>query len=241
MPITDTFQAAQTAFGQQRWQNRLERASAACAMAASALRPLIDLRAADPDQIRARPCPNSPGQNAADETRIGRIKLLPLAQNARRMAVAMRDNEGVVMPDPILVAIAAALAGKAAVAVASGGASALRSMLDVVKRKFSADPEAARALDDARAQPDDDEKIDALGTALDKAARADPGFAQQLHSLWGQAQWGQAQTELIADHGGVVNTVSGSVGGHVVQARDITGGVSLGETARRDAADGSAR
>jgi multidrug resistance efflux pump len=145
------------------------------------------------------------------------------------------------MPDPILVAIAAALAGKAAVAAASGGASALRSMLDLVKRKFSTDPEAAKALDDAQAQPEDDGKIDALGAALDRAARDDPEFAQQLRSLWGQAQGDQAQVELIAHHDGVVNQVSGTVGGHVVQARDITGGVSLGKAARRDAAGGSAR
>jgi len=133
------------------------------------------------------------------------------------------------MPDPVLVAIAAALAGKAAVTVASSGASALRSMFDLVKRKFAAEPGAANALEAARAEPEDSERIDALTRALEEATRRDPQFAEQLRALWGEAR-----SEQRADRGGVINEVSGTVGGHVVQARDITGGVSFGEPPRRD-------
>jgi hypothetical protein len=136
------------------------------------------------------------------------------------------------MPDPFLVAIAAALAGKTAGAAASRGASAFRSLMSLVRRKFETDGGGAEVLDAARAEPDD-EKVAALGAALEAAARDDPGFAEQLRSLWGQVQ-----NELRADRGGVVNEVSGTVGGHAVQARDITGGVSFGEVPRADRTGG---
>jgi hypothetical protein len=136
------------------------------------------------------------------------------------------------MPDPFLVAIAAALAGKTAGAAASRGASAFRSLVSLVRRKFGTGSAAAASLDAAQAEPDD-EKVAALGEALETAARDDPEFAERLKSLWGQVQ-----NELRADRGGVVNEVSGTVGGHAVQARDITGGVSFGEVPRRDRTGG---
>ena len=137
------------------------------------------------------------------------------------------------MPDPILVAIAAALAGKAAGAVAGGGGSALRSLVDLVRRRFAGDAEVLDAIEsDAPGASDasdtTDERADVLVTALDRAATDDPEFAERLRTLWDQAR-----TELHADRGGVVNEVSGTVSGHVVQARDVTGGISFGDAPRR--------
>jgi hypothetical protein len=127
------------------------------------------------------------------------------------------------MVDPLLVSIAAALAGRTVAAAASGSTSALRSLLDIVKKKFDRDPQAADALRAAQAEPDHSERVETLGAALSQAAEDDPEFAKQLFSLWDRAA-----KQLHADRGGVVNEISGSVGGHVVQARDITGGVSFG-------------
>lgn len=131
------------------------------------------------------------------------------------------------MPDPVLVAIATALAGKAAASLASGGASALRSLVELVKVKFTGQPNAERALQAAQSDPGE-ANIDRLGAALAGAAEEDPRFDQQLRSLWDKAT-----TELHADRGGVINDVSGTVRGHAVLARDIQGGVSFGNLPRQ--------
>ena len=127
------------------------------------------------------------------------------------------------MVDPLLVSIAAALAGKTAAAAASGGAAALRALVDLVKKKFDRDPEAADALRAAQSEPDRHDRVETLSVALSRAAQDDPEFAQRMLTLWNRAT-----NELRADHGSVVNQISGTVSGHVVQARDITGGVSFG-------------
>lgn len=75
------------------------------------------------------------------------------------------------MLDPILVSIAAALAGKGAT-----------GLYELVKKKFAAD---LRAI------------------------------------------WGHVLTQQRADNGGVVNGITGTVTGNVLQARDIEGGVSF--------------
>jgi sialic acid synthase SpsE len=111
------------------------------------------------------------------------------------------------MPDPILVSIAAALIGKAAAA----GAGALAKVFRLTREK----PDAAAAMD-AADQP-------ALAAALQQAADADPAFAAQLHALWPQAQ-----SELHAEGNATINKISGTVSGHVLQARDIQGGVTFG-------------
>lgn len=128
------------------------------------------------------------------------------------------------MADPLLVSIAVALADRVAVA----GTSALRSLFELVKKKFDRDPEATDALTAAQAEPDSNERVETLSAALSKAAQDDPEFATRMFSLWDRAAG-----ELRADRGGVVNQVSGQVSGQVVQARDITGGVSFGSPPRQ--------
>ncbi len=82
-----------------------------------------------------------------------------------------RWTGGIRMLDPILVSIAAALAGKGAT-----------GLYELVKKKFAAD---LRAI------------------------------------------WGHVLTQQRADNGGVVNGITGTVTGNVLQARDIEGGVSF--------------
>jgi hypothetical protein len=134
------------------------------------------------------------------------------------------------MADPVLIAVATALAGKAAGAIASGGAAALRSLLDLVKAKFAGRPDAEQALQAAHDEPQRTENVDRLAAALEEVAAADPEFGEQLRSLWDRAS-----AELHADHGGVINEVSGTVGGNVVQARDVAGSISFGNTPRQGA------
>jgi hypothetical protein len=131
------------------------------------------------------------------------------------------------MTDPILATVATTLADKAAAALVSGGASAVRALFDLVRSKFTGRKDAEQALQDAQDQPERPEHIERLTEALARAIEEDPRFGSELQRLWKQAR-----TELKTDRGGVINQVSGTVGGHVVMARDVTGGINLGSSGR---------
>jgi hypothetical protein len=115
------------------------------------------------------------------------------------------------MPEPVLISIAAALAGKAAT-----------SVYELVKKKFQTRSEAVAALEAAQGAAPDSPEVHALATELAHAEADDPRFAADLRSMWAAAS-----IQQHADHGGVVNQVSGNVSGKVLQARDIQGGVSF--------------
>jgi hypothetical protein len=110
------------------------------------------------------------------------------------------------VPEPILISIASALATKAA----SG-------LYDLVKKKFRKDPAATKALEAAAAAPQDPEPVKVLAERLEAAGQADPEFAEALRTEWAQH----------AESGGVINQISGTVHGKVVQARDIHGNISF--------------
>ena len=115
------------------------------------------------------------------------------------------------MPDPVLVSIAAALAAKT-----------VTSLYDLVKRKFAGKPEQTAALAAAQGAAPGSPEVLALSAELAAAEATDPRFARELREAWGQVSIDQH-----VDNGGVVNQVTGTVTGKVVQARDIQGGVSF--------------
>ncbi len=112
------------------------------------------------------------------------------------------------MPEPVLISIAAALAGKA-----------VTSLYDFVKGRFAGRPEAARALEAATGAEPDSAEVRALGDELAKAEAADPGFADELRARWRDVS--------VRQKGEINNQISGTVTGNVVQARDIEGGISF--------------
>ncbi|WP_326943238.1 hypothetical protein OG439_24665 [Amycolatopsis sp. NBC_01307] len=114
------------------------------------------------------------------------------------------------MPEPILVAIAAALAGKSAT-----------SLYELVKRKFAKDPAATQALEAAVAAPDDSQPAEALAERLHEAESNDDEFADALREEW------RKLPEDKTTHGGVHNQVTGNVSGKVVQAGDVRGNINL--------------
>jgi hypothetical protein len=130
------------------------------------------------------------------------------------------------MVDEIMVAVAAALAGKAAEAAAEGARTAWGALVRLVRRRFADDQAAAAALGAAQAAPADKPATLDLARALERIAAEDGGFGTELRALWQRAS-----AELSADAGGVVNISTGTVGGHLVQARDlhIEGGLHLGD------------
>ncbi|MFB9904964.1 hypothetical protein [Allokutzneria oryzae] len=121
------------------------------------------------------------------------------------------------MPEPTIMSIAAVLAGRAATALAT---TALGGLYRYVKEQFS--PEAQQVLEAAVEAPDDTERVEELGRELERAEQADPEFGRRLRE-----QYEQADVEIHADNGSVVNQISGTVTGKVVQARDITGNISF--------------
>lgn len=113
------------------------------------------------------------------------------------------------MPEPLLVSVAAAAAGRAVV-----------GLYTLIKAKFADDPDASAVLAAAEGAAEDSPQVRELAEALEAKQAADPAFGEQLRAEWAAA--GQQ-----AESGGVANRISGSVGGNVVQARDIGGDVSF--------------
>ena len=129
--------------------------------------------------------------------------------------------------DPIMLSIASVLAGKAAEAAAEGGKNAWGALVRLVRARLGGDKAAAGALEAACAQPNDLVVVRVLALALERIAAADAAFGAQVHELWPSAL-----TELSAQEGGTVNSNTGTVGGPLLQARDlhVKGGLFLGES-----------
>ena len=127
--------------------------------------------------------------------------------------------------EPILAAMALTLATKAAEGIAELGRSAFTALAQLVRRRFDGHPAATVALIEAETSPDDKERIRSLQTQLERAVAADPEFGAQLALLWSELV-----PHLNATSDGVVNYVTGSVEGNVVQARDIRGNIMFGNS-----------
>ncbi|HUY45476.1 MAG TPA: hypothetical protein VMV92_07090 [Streptosporangiaceae bacterium] len=130
------------------------------------------------------------------------------------------------MTDPVMLSVASAMASKAAEAAVDGGRTALGALVRVIRKRLAGNQTAGSALDTAIAAPEDPAVIEEFAQLLERIAAADAGFAEQVRGLWPRAQ-----AELSASDGGVVNTSTGTVGGHLVQARDLDlqGGLHLGD------------
>ncbi|MEV4628621.1 hypothetical protein AB0J90_20360 [Micromonospora sp. NPDC049523] len=128
--------------------------------------------------------------------------------------------------EEILAAVALTLATKASEALTEGGRAVFAALARLVKRRFQRDDAAQTAL--AEADPSDDTRIQSLREELAQTAAEDPVFDHELRRLWQDLT-----TYLQADSDGGVNNLSGSVGGNVVQARDVQAGVSSGNANSR--------
>ena len=115
------------------------------------------------------------------------------------------------MPEPVLVSVAAAAAGRVVV-----------GLYDLIKTKFAGDPAASAVLAAAEGTAQDSPQVRELAEALEAEQAADPAFGERLRAEWERAADGQR-----AESGGVANRISGSVGGNVLQARDIEGDITF--------------
>ena len=127
--------------------------------------------------------------------------------------------------DPILIAIAGALAKEAV----SGGAKALGKLVQLVKDKFRHDVGAEVVLASAQENPDDPKWVDALAKVLHATGERDPAFAAELRAMWAQSTTDVTSTEVrqTASYGKVTNKIDKNVYGNVVQAGNIGGDVNM--------------
>ena len=109
------------------------------------------------------------------------------------------------MPEPMLVSIAASLASRA-----------VAGLYALVRAKFADDPAATAALTAAEGAAEDSPQVKELSEALERTVRADPAFGAELRAHHAVTQTGR-----------VNNQISGTVHGTVVQAGDVTGGITI--------------
>ena len=138
------------------------------------------------------------------------------------------------MTDAVAVAVASALAGKVAEAALAGGRSACGALLKAVRERFGRDKIAVAALEAAQCRPGDEFVVAELARVLERVMAEDAAFAAQVRVLWSRAS-----VELSVGDDGVINSVTGTVSGHLIQARDmhVEGGLRLGDV--RPPEDGS--
>lgn len=99
----------------------------------------------------------------------------------------------------------------------STGHSAWAALVRLVRSKLPSAGNTPAVLQSALNHPDDPASIEALARALTQASIDDPNFAAQIYALWNRAR-----TELAASDDGIINQISGTVHGNVIQARDVT-------------------
>lgn len=114
------------------------------------------------------------------------------------------------MPEPILVAIAAALAAKA-----SGG------LYDLVKKRFRRDAAATKALERSADAGEGSPEVNELAATLERITSEDPEFGAAVRAEWNQT------VEQRADRGGVNMQISGSPDKAVQIGGDVHGDISL--------------
>ncbi|WP_067683896.1 hypothetical protein [Nocardia miyunensis] len=115
------------------------------------------------------------------------------------------------MIEPILIAIANSLAGKATGA-----------LYDLVRTKFAASRHDTAALEAAAGADEGDQQISRLAEALDRAETDDAEFKSRLRTQWAQIS---ISGPGRSGDGAVANDISGTVSGNAVQARDIQGDI----------------
>jgi len=141
---------------------------------------------------------------------------------------------GSVDEQELLTTVAVTLATKTAEGLAAGGRAAFEALMRLVRRRFQ-DPESVSsesvqaALAEAGTDSPENERIAVLRQALARAIADDSGFEAELRD-----RWSALSPHLNASAGDVINSVSGTVLGNVVQARDVHGGISFGAPGRTD-------
>jgi hypothetical protein len=128
------------------------------------------------------------------------------------------------MADPLSMAIATAVAGKAAESLTGQAASAVAAIRQKIRARFHGDAGEVPALDVAR---DDPSVAAGLARFLDAEFAADPAFRDEIRALW--LQVGPAATD------DAVSNVFYGKADKVIQLRDVHGDLNISLPAHRRA------
>jgi hypothetical protein len=123
--------------------------------------------------------------------------------------------------DPMTVAIATAMAGKAVEVAGEPVRAAVAELSRRVRERIRGRPDGEQALERATGDPTP-ERVETLAAAIGHLMADDPGFGAEARHLWNRAQ-----TNAAATGDGVVNVLNGQAG-RVVQLRDVHGDVNIG-------------
>jgi hypothetical protein len=119
------------------------------------------------------------------------------------------------MTDPVTLAIATAVAGKAAESLTDQARDCLTALVRRIREKFRDQPAARATLEAAR----DEKGAAELARELELACAQDPEFGAQIRALWEQIRAAGAGDNVL-------NVFSGRAD-KVVQLRDVHGDVHL--------------
>ncbi|MFB4306839.1 hypothetical protein [Actinomadura sp. GTD37] len=122
------------------------------------------------------------------------------------------------MADPMTIAIATAMAGKAVEVAGEPVRAAVAELAQRVRERFRGRPAEEAALAGAIA---DDGRIGELQAAVRRLLDEDPEWGARLEAIWNQAQ-----TAATASGDGVVNVHNGPAE-KVVQLRDVQGDLNI--------------
>ena len=113
------------------------------------------------------------------------------------------------MVEPVLIAVATALASKAAA-----------GLYDLVRTKLAESKEQTAILDSAAGAEPGSPPVLRLAEILERAEQTDPEFGVRLRGEW-------VKISTADSRGDTANEITGTVSGNAVQARDIQGGITF--------------
>lgn len=120
------------------------------------------------------------------------------------------------MADPLALAIATAVAGKAAESLTGQAQQAIATLMGKVRERLRRHPEGTVTLDAAAA---DRSAAESLAVALEREFEASPDFRNELMSLWQQI--GESSVDAA------VSNVFVGTADRVVQLRDVHGDFTI--------------
>lgn len=124
------------------------------------------------------------------------------------------------MADPMTIAIATAMAGKAVEVAGEPVRAAVAELAQRVRDRFRGRPADEQALERARGDQGHKE-LQFLQLAVQRLLEEDPELRIGL-----EAMWNQAHTSAAASGDGVVNLLNGTAD-RVVQLRDVHGDLTI--------------
>lgn len=126
------------------------------------------------------------------------------------------------MPDPIILAIATAVASQATQSLTSQAGHAIAEITRRIQHKFRDGPADLAILTAAQGESASPDQAAELAHALDRAIAEDPAFGEEIRTLWDQS----GIMPITAAGDAVVNVVHGKAD-RVIQLRDVHGDLTI--------------